>query len=180
MDTIELERRIIYSIIVAGKSAKFTEGVMSRLVENTTPPFNQIRSLVSNNTLEDKLREARTGNYTKLSKSFTALVNSSIDLKTCTPQDLEMIHGIGCKTSRFFIIWTRPEENYAALDVHILRWLREQGYDAPKSTPSGRKYYELENIFLQEAKKLGLTPRELDRKIWIENNKSGVVAKSPE
>jgi len=180
MDNIRLERHIIYSIIVAGKKAKFAEGVMGRLIDDTTSPFDQIRSLISNNTLEDKLREARSGSYTKLVKSFTALVNSSIDLKTCTPQDLEMIHGIGLKTSRYFIMKTRPGANYAALDVHILRWLREQGYHAPMSTPSGRDYYRLEKIFLQETEKRGLTPTELDRIIWTQYNKSGIVDKSSE
>jgi thermostable 8-oxoguanine DNA glycosylase len=173
MNQIQLERHLLYSIIVAGKSAKFTEGVIRKLFSDTTSPFDQIRSWMSNNTLESKLREARSGNYIKLTKAFTALVNSSIDLYTCSPHDLEMIHGIGRKTSRYFIISTRPNENYAALDVHTLRWLLEQGYDVPKSTPTGKKYYEIENIFLLEAKKLGLTSRELDVKIWNEYNKSG-------
>jgi thermostable 8-oxoguanine DNA glycosylase len=76
------------------------------------------------------------------------------------------IHGIGPKTSRFFILWTRPHERYAALDVHILRWLRGLGHNAPRSTPNGRKYGELEKIFLSEADKRGLSPGELDAQVW--------------
>ena len=60
---------------------------------------------------------------------------------------------------------------YAALDVHILRWMKSLGYDAPKQTPVGKKYKELENIFLNEAKQRNLTPGELDYIIW--SNGSG-------
>ena len=63
---------------------------------------------------------------------------------------------------------TRPDEQYAALDVHILRWLRTKGYDAPKGTPTGERYRELELNFISEAEKRGMTPAELDSAIWYE------------
>ena len=82
------------------------------------------------------------------------------------PEELEEIHGIGPKTSRFFIMWTRPGANYAALDTHILKWLALRGHKVPKSTPSGKKYKEIEKIFLREAAELGMSPQELDTIIW--------------
>jgi thermostable 8-oxoguanine DNA glycosylase len=130
--------------------------------------------------LETILRESRTGNYTKLAACIRGLLTAKLDLATCAPIDLEAIHGIGPKTSRFFILWTRPGAEYAALDVHVLRWLRLMGHDAPKATPTGAKYAELERVFLVLAKSFGMTPRELDHAIWIEgSNYVGAVQAQP-
>lgn len=168
----ELEARLLYSCIVAGKSAKFTDGVVRRLSSHSRgmTPFNMIRRLIAENYLRRALELAGSGNYTKLEKCFTSLVEADLPLRTCGPEELEAIHGIGPKTSRFFILWTRPDAVYAALDVHVLRWLAKEGYDAPKSTPTGPKYRELELCFIEEARKRGKTPRELDAEIWAEGS----------
>ena len=164
----ELEYRICYAIIVAGKSAKFATSAVERLfpVDRNETPFEVIRDFVHCGHLRSHLEECRTGNYTKIERAFCALAIRSPNLRTCTAQDLEIIHGIGPKTSRFFILWTRPDARYAALDVHVLRWLKGLGYDAPRSTPSGKKYAELEMAFLSEADKRGILPSALDAQIW--------------
>jgi thermostable 8-oxoguanine DNA glycosylase len=163
----ELQLKLLYSIIVAGKSAKFAEAVIHKLFSHSNmPPFAILKDWINYGILEAKLRGSRTGNYTKMSKCIEQLINSDINLSTCSPEDLEKIHGIGPKTARFFLLWARPGANYAALDVHILRWLRSLGYNAPKQTPTGNKYLELENIFLKEAKNRNMTPSELDYIIW--------------
>lgn len=164
----ELEARLIYSAIVAGKSARFCEKVMSRFAAHwqKRTPLAFIRILVDEGNLEWVLRDIRAGNYTKLARCFRELSAARLNLRTCTPEQLEAVHGIGPKTSRFFILWTRPGEKFAALDVHVLRWLRKLGYDAPAATPSGTKYRELELAFLREAEKRGKTARELDAEIW--------------
>lgn len=162
----ELQRRLIYAIIVAGKSARFTEGAITRLLDPGATPFKWLKFLLNTDRLDEALRAARTGNYTKIGKAIRALLSQEIDLRSCTPEQLEVIHGIGPKTSRFFILWTRPNERYAALDVHVLRWLRGLGHAAPRSTPNGKKYRELEKIFLSEADKRGLSAGDLDSKIW--------------
>ncbi len=167
----EREARLIYSVIVAGKSADFADAAVKRLIDcnDARTPFGQLRRMVSHGTIGTRLREARVGNYTKIEKCFRALIDAGFDLTKCTPDDLEKIHGIGRKTSRFFLLWTRPEEKHAALDVHILRWMRSLGYDAPKATPSNqKKYAELEKAFLAEADKRGMSARDLDFKIWSE------------
>jgi thermostable 8-oxoguanine DNA glycosylase len=97
-----------------------------------------------------------------------------LDVATCDIHDLEEVWGIGRKTSRFFVMYTRPEDQeYAILDVHILRWLREQGHDsAPMQTPRSKKKYELlENAFIWEAQARGMTPLELDTVIWAERSR---------
>lgn len=168
MSTDELESRLIYSIFVAGKSAKFVEKVMDKFDAHRqrVSPLTFVRILVDEDNLKWVLYDIRSGNYNRIERALRELAAATIDLRTCTPAELEAIHGIGPKTSRFFIIWTRPGERHAALDVHILRWLRTLGHDAPKSTPTGEKYAALEKIFLAEADKRGMTPRELDSQIW--------------
>jgi len=162
------QHQLIYSIIVAGKSASFAREAMKRLFRDEDPPFVTVREWIRKGCLMRKLKAARTGNYTKLSKALRQLISTeNLDLTQCAVSDLEAIHGIGPKTARFFVLWTQPEARCAALDVHILRWLRSLGHDAPKQTPASRKcYLELENIFLNEASIRHFTPAELDRKIW--------------
>jgi thermostable 8-oxoguanine DNA glycosylase len=164
----ELQLRLLYAIIVAGKSAKFAEQAMNKLFTGLGDklPFDIIKSWITENCLEAKLHIARVGNYHKSTKAFTEVATINMDLKNCQPEDLETIYGIGPKTARFFIIWTRPEARVAALDVHILRWLKSIGYNAPRQTPSGKKYSELEKAFISEADKRNLTPRQLDAQIW--------------
>lgn len=164
----ELQLRLLYAVIVAGKSAKFAEQAMARLFAGlgNELPFHRIKVWFCNGYLDYRLRLAKVGNYGKIFKAFHEVAFADLDLRTCSPAQLEAIHGIGPKTARFFIIWTRTDARVAALDVHILRWLGQQGYKAPRQTPQGRRYAELEAAFLAEADKRGLTPHQLDAQIW--------------
>lgn len=164
----ELEARLIYAVIVAGKSADFADQVCYTLwdrIPQGQTPLEWIRGLGPDKLLQE-LMQARTGNYKKNHKCLWELAHWGLNLQTCTPQDLEAIYGIGPKTSRFFILWTRPNERFAVLDVHILRWLRSQGVGCPERTPRGKRYYDLERRFIKLADSLGKTPRELDYEIW--------------
>lgn len=162
----EIERKLLYSVIVAGKSAVFAENALARFLSgaNEETPFQYIKRLSESRKIYDALKKSRCGNYSKILQCFAEVID--LDVRNCSVSDLEAIHGIGPKTARFFLLLTRPGVRFAALDTHVLKWLREVGYDAPKSTPSGRKYRELELAFLQEADDMGLTPRELDYAIW--------------
>lgn len=164
----ELQLRLLYAVIVAGKSAKFAEQAMAKLFAGLGDelPFHRIQVWFCNGYLDHRLRMAKVGNYGKVFKAFHQIAFAGLDLRTCSPTQLEAIHGIGPKTARFFIIWTRMDARVAALDVHVLRWLRQQGHDAPRQTPQGRRYAELEAIFLVEADRRGLTPHQLDAMIW--------------
>lgn len=165
----DLESKLIYAVVVAGKSATFADAVMERLARYATAGeslFDMLKRHIAASRLDETLYECRTGNYRKLEKCIRALVRSDFNLGAVTPQQLETIHGIGPKTARFFVLWTRPNANFAALDVHVLRWMRKQGHDTPDATPTGKRYAELEKAFLVEAAKRGKTPRELDFEIW--------------
>jgi thermostable 8-oxoguanine DNA glycosylase len=75
------------------------------------------------------------------------------------------------KTSRCFIIHSRPNAQYAALDTHILKHMRSLGYDTPKSTPSKKQYLHLEKEFLKLAKKADMSPANYDLMIWNKYSK---------
>lgn len=184
--TTKLEYKLLFAIVVAGKSAKFAQAAMERFrgvlseicpgdygEAHFFPWFRAIRRL-SDAKLKWAIFEARLGNYRKVVPAFRAIAESYFDLATCSVEQLELIKGIGPKTSRFFLLWTRPDARVAALDVHVLRWLREQGYDIPARSPSGKQYAEIEQIFLLEADKRGITAQALDRQIWLGANKSGI------
>lgn len=170
----EAEEFILFCTAVAGKQASGTakrlEKLLSR-VEGSTP-FDKIRKLVANKRLEMELRICSFGQYSKLVKAYTQLVESNIDLFSCTPDDLEEIHGIGPKTARYFILHSRPNANVACLDVHLLRYLKSLGHKVPKATPTGYRYKKIERIFLQHAKDLGKDPAELDLEIWSKFTRS--------
>jgi hypothetical protein len=172
----EVEGRLIYAIIVAGKSARFADSACKRLWDALgeldergagLTPFALIRRSIAQNRLGAILRACRVGNYQKIERALGEIAGADIDLFTCKPSELEAIHGIGPKTSRFFILWTRPDEQYAVLDRHILRWLDKRYAGVPKDTPSYGQYMKWEQVFLHEARKLGVTPRELDHSIWV-------------
>lgn len=167
----ELQLKLLYTVIVAGKSAKFANNVIKKLFGGYEElPFDIIRGWIDDGKLRDNLLLCNTGNYNKIERTFTEIVESDIDLDWCTPEDLEAIHGIGPKSARFYIVWTRPWEEYAVLDVHVLRWLSQRGYDVPRSTPPLKRYKEIESLFLAEAEEAGINPRDLDLAIWLEGS----------
>jgi thermostable 8-oxoguanine DNA glycosylase len=100
---------------------------------------------------------------------LTKLAEADFELSTCSIEELESIWGIGPKTARFFVLFSRDNvDDIAVLDVHILRWLREQGYDVPKQTPSSTKRYrEIELLFLEQVpddKSLA----QFDYELWLQ------------
>jgi thermostable 8-oxoguanine DNA glycosylase len=44
--------------------------------------------------------------------------------------------------------------------------MRELGYNVPKSTPTKKKYLEIERTFLELADKSGMSIAEFDLAIW--------------
>lgn len=91
---------------------------------------------------------------------------NELNLKSCSVDDLENIYGIGPKTARCFLIHSRPNMRFAGLDTHILKYLRGLGYEVPKTTPTGKKYKEIEQIFLNLVDKSGKSVAEFDLEIW--------------
>ena len=95
-DLHELQLRLMYCVIVAGKSADFAEKALTALmgyrIENELP-FEMLKRLWESKTLRYAIQQAKTGNYKKTEKAFTQMALCEIDLKTAGPEELETIHG---------------------------------------------------------------------------------------
>ena len=181
----ELQEHILFWVCAAGKngvvSAQCLESLLTmlryescyELEENGYTvadaqfiyPFDLIRP-IDEGSLATYMRRCGIGCHSIKAKSFTALVNSGLDLSTCTVDDLEAIPGIGPKTARCFLIHSRPNQKLAGLDRHVLSFLRDKGYNVPKSTPVGAKYKTIEQYFIKEAEKAGKDIAILDLEVW--------------
>ena len=174
----DLELFAIFAVCVAGKKAQQTaDKVNNHFRDTQTPtkqltPFETIKSLVNIRVFGAYLQHAELGQYKRIYRALRDLAESGLDLKTCSVEDLEAIHGIGPKTSRFIIMHSRPNQRLATLDTHILRWMRDQGINTPKATPQSKKLYkELEDKFLTLCDKCAILPSQLDLKIWKQYSK---------
>ncbi len=177
-----LEEFLLFTIIVAGKNAfqqaAKLEVLLSGLRWHTElqgdkwSPFAAIRQMDREDVLVRCLRIVKMGQYDRISAAFrgVAWCLKDFSLREIDISLLESIKGIGMKTSRFFAMHTRPNQEYACLDTHILKWLGDIGYIVPKTTPRGDKYRQLEQIFIQHARHLGKTPADLDLQIWNERH----------
>lgn len=166
LDEKQLQFKLIFSVVVAGKSAKFAKNVLDKLFGKTKQlPFNAVRQWIKDGSLRRRLKSARSGNYNKLVQCLPKLIE--LDPRTATLDELETVKGIGPKTSRFYHLWIGKNTRCAALDTHVLKFLRELGYKAPKTTPTGKKYKELEEAFLTICEKRGISPNQLDADVWL-------------
>jgi len=175
----ELEEAALFSVLVTGKSALTTAKSLNKLLTSTgwsagQSPFAFLKEY-SLLFLTQLLRMKGIGCYNSKAKSIFELVRSKIDLRTCAIDELEKIHGIGQKTSRMFLLHTRPNVRCAALDTHILKYLADKGYEVPKNTPSSKKKYkELESVFLSLADKSHMSVADFDLSIWRKYSRNGI------
>jgi len=128
-------------------------------------------SAIAENLVSALLLRVKAGQYGTLAAAIQETANR-IDykadfLRCASACDLEAIHGVGPKTARYFILHTRPKARVAALDTHILRYLGDRtDMTVPSSTPTGKRYAELEEAFLLMADFEGVDPAAMDLAIW--------------
>lgn len=177
----ELEEMILFWICAAGKNGVTAAKCLNKLlhsvseIENSSP-FETIKFIDQKSDLAEEMKKHGIGCYRRKSVSFLSLCDSGLDLQNCNVEDLEKIPGIGPKTARCFLIHSRPNQNFAGLDTHILKFLKEQGHNVPKSTPTGKKYKEIEQIFLKYAAQSNQSVAEFDLYLW--NNYREKIFKS--
>jgi hypothetical protein len=171
----ELEEFALFAVMVAGKTADGTRKKLAQFLAcpacvesggNFAHPFATVRARIHEGKLGRELRRVKVGQYRRINSALRGLVK--LNPATCSVQDLEAIKGIGPKTARFFILHTRPGARLAALDTHILRFLKSVGIrDVPKTTPpAGPRYARLEGQFLRLCDLLKREPKDLDLEIW--------------
>lgn len=171
----ELEEVLLFWVLAAGKNAttaskcleNFLLFLHKKFELNPYRPFECIRRL-NEEQLPNLMKENGIGCYNNKSKTFRQLATSDLNLRTCSVEDLERIYGIGMKTSRCFIIHSRKDANCAGLDIHLLHFLRDKGYNVPKQTPTKKSYLEIEKLFLDIVRKSGLSVAEYDLMVWRE------------
>lgn len=180
----ELETFLFFSVAVAGKQAESVNAAVERFfsmapVVSTASgrgikPLQYIKSLTRYSLIRKALQTARLGQYTKLERFCGWWVaQGTLDLRSVSVAALEAAPGIGPKTARFFVMYTRRGQRYAVLDTHVLAWMRERGIDAPKSTPqSAKRYAALEKIYLDICAEEGHDPHRLDSTIWQSRTRS--------
>lgn len=169
----QLEEFLLFCVMVAGHNAQTTAKTLERLIAaNLHRPFELMKIMiemldkVSPTAFNLWLATYSVGCYNRVARTIRELVAKKLDLRTCSVEELESIHGIGPKTARFFVTHSRPNQRFAILDVHILAFMREKGIDAPKSTPSGKKYATLEKEFLKMVDASGMSTADFDLMIW--------------
>lgn len=168
LDANGLEEVILFWVCAAGKNGVSAARALDRLLGSIQggSPFHKVRALLASGILPEAMRQAGIGCWRNKSKTFKALATSGIELRSCSLQELEAIPGIGPKTSRCFAMHSRPGFRCAGLDVHMLRFLGDCGFDVPKSSPSKAKYAELERAFLSICDLFAMQPSDLDLTVW--------------
>jgi hypothetical protein len=169
-DESRIQAWFIFGACVAGKSAKQTAEKVTKLLELVPYPellpFYKLRYLMKRKKLRAALEQVRMGQYTRIEKALRGL--SWINTRLISLEQLESIHGIGPKTARMLLLYTRPGFVGVPLDTHILKYLAAQGVPkVPKATPPfGREYKRLEGAFFELALSQRKTVRELDTEVW--------------
>jgi hypothetical protein len=165
----ELEEFALFAPAVAGKTASQISLALDAFLEHDeSEPLARVRRYDLEGSLTQRIQSARLGKWRTLTSCYRALASGMVDLRTCTLEELEALDGIGPKTSRFFVMHTRRDQRCAVLDTHVLRYLRAQGYDVPRTTPqTSASYRRVETIFLEHAASIGRTDlAAFDLEIW--------------
>lgn len=171
----ELEEAILFGVCAAGKNAINAARALDRFLARAHQikkirfaPFRCLKRFTKDQTVS-MLHSSGVGCQNAKGRSIHELVNSGLNLRTCSEDDLDRIYGIGLKTASLFTLHTRPGRRVACLDVHILRHLKKLGYKVPPVSPSSRKQYkEIEGIVLELADATGVTPAAFDLALWRE------------
>ena len=175
----QLQEFLLFCIVVAGKTAyiqakklqEFFDSVNVRLMmPDHVSPFQTVKSSNQHGILLEEIQKAKLGQYKKIYSAFKFIAENKYDLTTMKPGDLELIPGVGMKTSRFFLLHSNKtyKNNIAVLDTHILKFIKENIDDrAPKSTPTISVTYKYwEDVFLYWCELNNKNVAEFDLQVW--------------
>ena len=176
----QLQEWLLYCICVAGKrseieSPKVRKFILDKRFGFGLKPFELIRKLLSVSSVEmdglkQHLHKYKIAPYTMRYNSFVdAVTLLPDDLSEVTIDDLQKVRGISTKTSRFFLTHSREDFDEPVLDTHILRYLKDVGYDVPDSTPQNPSVYaKISEIFKRLANFEGKSVTDFDLEVWTE------------
>lgn len=156
--------------VAASKATKIFSAIDSLLESIRIPnktPFELIAQM-SRGQLCQLFKDYGIRFFNNKANYVKNLIEAKLNLWNCSLDQLEDIKGIGPKTARYFLLYTRPELDgqIAVIDTHVLKYLQYKGYKVPKTTPaSGGAYKRLENLFIKHKPK-HLNMRSWDLYIW--------------
>ena len=175
----ELELFLLFCIVVAGKTAyvqaekldQFISSVNERLMmPESVSPFQTIKSAEQHGILMEEIQKAKLGQYKKIYSGFKYISENKFDLRKTKPDQLELIPGVGMKSSRFFLLHSdiNFKNHIAILDTHILKFIKENiDNRAPKSTPTIRVTYKYwEDVFLYWCELNKKNVADFDLEVW--------------
>ena len=175
----ELEEFLLFCIVVAGKTAyiqaqklnDFLVSVNTRLcMPEYINPFQSLKSAEQHGILMEEIQKAKLGQYKKIYAGFKYISEHNLYLRKTTTEQLELVPGIGMKSSRFFLLHSDEtyKDNIAILDTHILKFIKENiDNRAPKSTPTIRVTYKYwEDVFLYWCELNNKNVADFDLEVW--------------
>lgn len=178
----ELEEFMLFCVVVAGKNSQVQAEKLNEFLKDVSNVYHTVCrqccswyneramwfEILRRVEFVGYLRKHKLGQYDRLERVFKKLIR--LDMRTVTLEQLVNIQGVGNKTARFFLMYTRPNQRFAVLDTHVLKYLREKGYNVPKSTPNKNHYPKWEEVYLKLADESGMTLPEFDLSIWKSHN----------
>ena len=175
----ELEEFLLFCIVVAGKTAyiqaqklnDFLVSVNTRLcMPEYINPFQSLKSAEQHGILMEEIQKAKLGQYKKIYAGFKYISAHNLDLRNTTTEQLELVPGVGMKSSRFFLLHSDEtyKDNIAILDTHILKFIKENiDNRAPRSTPTIRVTYKYwEDVFLYWCELNNKNVADFDLEVW--------------
>ena len=175
----ELQLFLLFCIVVAGKTAyiqaekleQFLCSVNERLMmPGRVLPFQTLKSAEQHGILMEEIQKAKLGQYRKIYAGFKFISEYKFDLRNTSTEQLEIIPGVGMKSSRFFLLHSNLnyQNNIAILDTHILKFIKENiDESAPKSTPTIRVTYKYwEDRFLYWCESNNKNVADFDLEVW--------------
>lgn len=173
----KLEEFLLFCIFVANKPAHITANKLNiflNLVDlPELTPIQRVEYLEKKGRLMFHLQNIKFGQYNRLYNSMLSLIEyrrrDSEFSRKITLEELELIKGIGRKTSRFFLINTRENIECAVLDTHILKFIKKYLVveNVPRSTPNNDKEYNrYSKVFIDFCYRNKLNIADSDLFIW--------------
>jgi hypothetical protein len=172
----ELQRLILYTprtrLTQDSQAETMTNNLVS-LVGDLYPadtPFESLRFARDAGTLELILSQTSGS----LTKTYPSTVNDLLaltedDLRNMPLDDLiDSVKGLGPKTGRYFVSYSRPAQEMAVIDCHDLRLMLEEGLigEHEQDVSSKKRYRTIEERYVQWARRLGLWPWALHEVTW--------------
>ena len=137
-----LQEFFMFSICVANKSAATIAPRIDKLVKSLDGMPFDILGKKKASTIQSMLKNLGIGCYKLkgqgIKEAACAVSNGDLSLQNSTLEELEKINGVGLKTSRFFVVHSRPNAHHAVIDTHLLKFLKSKGHDVPEQTPTSK------------------------------------------